>query len=601
MNWSTRLTFLFALTAGSVLAACNLPNNPAPNPDAVACSPAELVAPVLAAPAEGDVVAISFTFTLTYPIYCDPDRVVVEVCTGPTCAYAAVSGEIVGPGSSWTPDVPLENAMHYFWRAAAVSLVDGDAAYGPWSAPVSFFTGPLCDASSPLPPILMYPVEGAFVDPTHSLTTLPPLFQWSRRVDCLPPAYRIEISLDPAFGGEMISHTTKDSATYWRLDRDLEPESTYYWRVAETDGVSLGPWSPVHSFQTNPIPVDGLAVIAGTVWHDRCYIDWEGGGPPATGCVAGDPYPVGDGVRTADEPGIPGVMLSYVSGICTTGWDMGRSHNVASSTTADGEYYQWLAPGTYCFTILRSEGDNHNIFNGGYWTAPQRGGTFNIFPMAQITVAAGEARTDVDFGYDFLFGSSVTPAGISGQVWNDLNADGFSSPLEPGLWDVEAWLSLGVCSSSYRSSPHLTTVTAPDGTYAFGYLNPGSYCLAVDPDEPPNFDVLYAGEWTAPGSGSGVQLVDVTLSEGQLLADSDFGYHYFGSGYPTATPIFAEPTRVQATLQSSLPTQQFTQPTLQLAQPTLQLAQPTLQWQAMPTATPIPWQVMPTPNTTPYQ
>ncbi|MCJ7825251.1 MAG: hypothetical protein MUP44_10150, partial [Anaerolineales bacterium] len=106
---------------------------------------------------------------------------------------------------------------------------------------------------------------------------------------------------------------------------------------------------------------------------------------------------------------------------------------------------------------------------------------------------------------------------------------------------------------------------------------------------------------TAPVSGSGVQLVDITLSEGQLRADSDFGWHYFDSGYHTATPIFAEPTRVQATLQSSLPTQQFTQPTLQLAQPTLQLAQPTLQWQAMPTATPIPWQVMPTPNTTPYQ
>jgi len=49
--------------------------------------------------------------------------------------------------------------------------------------------------------------------------------------------------------------------------------------------------------------------------------------------------------------------------------------------------------------------------------------------MAQITVAPGEARTDVDFGYDFLFGSCLTPAGISGQVWIDLDADGLSNPL----------------------------------------------------------------------------------------------------------------------------------------------------------------------------
>jgi len=86
-----------------------------------------------------------------------------------------------------------------------------------------------------------------------------------------------------------------------------------------------------------------------------------------------------------------------------------------------------------------------------------------------------------------------------------------------------------------------------------------------------------------------VQLVDVSLSEGQLQADSDFGWHYYESGYQTATPIFAEPTRAQATVRPAQPTQQF--------------YLPTLPWQAQPTATPIPWQVMPTatPNTTPYQ
>ena len=344
-----------------------------------------------------------------------------------------------------------------------------------------------------------------------------------------------------------------------------------------------------------PSPTSELAVIAGVVWHDRCFIDWEGGGPPPPGCVAGDPYPVGDGVRTEDEPGIPGVTVSYVYGECSPGWDMGRSHDVHSPTNANGEYYQWLGSGTYCFSILRSMGDNHNIFNGGYWTAPGRGGTFSYFPMVTVTVGEGEVRADVDFGYDFLFGSSITPASITGRIWNDNNADGVIDPTEPGLWDVEVWLSLGACSTDYRLGPHLTTITALDGTYAFNYLNPGPYCLAVDPDEHPNFYVLHDGKWTVPSGGSGAQLVDVTLAEGQVLADSDFGWHYFLSGYRTPTPNVWVPTLAPgATLSIATP-----QATLQLFQPTLEWIQPT-QPIVLPQPT-IIWQPAHTPTTSPYQ
>jgi len=76
--------------------------------------------------------------------------------------------------------------------------------------------------------------------------------------------------------------------------------------------------TPTDPIPTDPVPTPTieLAVIAGVVWHDRCFIDWEGGGPPAPGCVEGDPYPVGDGIRTEDEPGIPGVTVSYVYGEC---------------------------------------------------------------------------------------------------------------------------------------------------------------------------------------------------------------------------------------------------------------------------------------------
>lgn len=589
MKRMTRLLSVLALAAAALLlTACNLPaitptflpDEPVPAP--AACSPAELIAPVLAGPAEGAVVDTSPAFSWSYPIYCDPDSVVVEVCTGHFCYHVAASGVADRPASSWTPLGPLAPAQHYFWRAAAVARVDGEVVYGPWSAVRDFFTGPLCEAAATFAPRPFYPEEGAYVDPVDSLGGGWPTFQWSQRYGCHPPAYRIEISLDPGFGGEMIAYTTANPVTYWRLDRALEPEQTYYWRVAETDGVTLGPWSPVWSFNTNPLPVDTYAVVAGTVWHDRCAVDWEGG-PPAEGCVAGDPYPTGDGMRGEGEPGIPGVTVSYMAGACTTGWDMGRSHDVHSRTSADGMYYQYLSPGTYCFGIVRSFGENLDIFTGGYWTAPLRGSVFSIYPMAEITVAAGEVRRDVDFGFDFLFGSSATPGSITGRVWRDHDADGRIDPLEAGLWDVEVWLTLGACRADYRTPPHLTTNTAVDGSYRFDYLDPGRYCLVVDPDQHPNFDVLYAGEWTAPeAGGSGLQLVDIVLAEGQVRADSDFGWHYFESSFSTATPIYFEPTRAASTLQVATP-----MPTFQLWQPTLQIMPTsTLQFHLMPTATP---------------
>lgn len=578
----------FAL-AVLALAACNMPgltrppvpDEPLPPPSA--CSHAELVAPVLDAPAESAVVDSLPTFSWSYPIYCDPDRVHVEVCIGYTCPYMVAVGDVERPESSWTPAEALPAAMHLYWRAAAVVVVDGEDVYGPWSEMQAFFTGPMCEAPSPYAPILSYPEEGAFVDPVQSLGTNLPIFQWSRRFSCLTPAHRVEISLDPSFSGEMISHTTARPVDHWRLDRELEPESTYYWRVAETDGVTLGPWSAVGTFHTNPLPVDDYAVIAGHVWHDRCFIDWEGG-PPAEGCVEGDPHPVGDGVRSEGEPGIPGVTVSFVSGECTTGWDMGRSQNVHSPTAADGEYYQYLTPGTYCFTVLRSQGDNREIFDGGTWTAPMRGDMYLIYPMAEVTVEAGERRIDVDFGFDFFFGSSATPARLSGSVWSDLDADGQLDAVEPGLYAAEVTLSLGACTAAYQGVPHVTIDTAADGSYRFGYLDPGRYCLVLDPDVHPNFDLFYAGEWTAPAAGgSGLQLVDVVLAEGQVVEGMNVGWHYYADTDPTPTLGLAEPT-LGVAITPQIPTPM---PTFQVWLPTPQLLPTaTTEFYLAPTATP---------------
>ena len=448
-----------------------------------------------------------------------------------------------------------------------------------------FFPGPYCSTASTVPPVLVLPGVGAYVDPVESNSTARPWLSWSGRDGCHPPSNRVQISLDPAFEGGMIDRITRSPEVHWQVDEDLEPEQTYYWRVAETDGVSLGPWSAVRSFHTNPLPTDEqLAVVTGVVWHDLCSIDWDDPAAVQEGCVPGDPYPTGDGVRAEGEPGIPGVVVSYMTRECFMGWDFARSHNVHSPTDADGAYYQYLAPGTYCFAILHDFG-NHAILDNGVWTSPE---TTNpaMTPTIDVTVAEGEVRTGVDFGYDYLLGGSSTPASVNGRVWNDLNGDGVQGAAEHGIYGVRVYLSHGQCTIHFRMGAYLTTLTGPDGSYNFRLLDPGEYCVIVDPLDVWNVDLLINGGWTAPNSPMDAsQAVAIDLAQGQVMEGVDFGWYYYPTGMDTVTPMLITPTRY-LTQPAPTSTPHFVPPTYVMpTQPTFIPIPPTL---VIPTTPAIP-------------
>lgn len=76
----------------------------------------------------------------------------------------------------------------------------------------------------------------------------------------------------------------------------------------------------------------------------------------------------------------------------------------------------------------------------------------------------------------------MRPDSVIGQVWEDGNGDGVRSGSEsgvPGL-AVSLWLDNGdgLCGSDDQQLG--STVTAEDGTYAFEYLEVGSYCVQVN-------------------------------------------------------------------------------------------------------------------------
>ncbi|OQY27256.1 MAG: hypothetical protein B6244_11165 [Candidatus Cloacimonetes bacterium 4572_55] len=100
---------------------------------------------------------------------------------------------------------------------------------------------------------------------------------------------------------------------------------------------------------------------------------------------------------------------------------------------------------------------------------------------------------------------------ISGFVWDDVNADGVKQSGEPGLPDIEVFLSI--------NSDYLTTsITAADGSFGFSDLEPGSYTVQVNDDSP--FPDCYRFPTTDNNP------LDIELTAGQSYTNANFGYQY---------------------------------------------------------------------------
>ncbi len=144
----------------------------------------------------------------------------------------------------------------------------------------------------------------------------------------------------------------------------------------------------------------GDALISGKVWHDLCAVPEHGYPPtPPPGCS--DPGGDGlfldaNGILEPGEPGIPGVTLRLKAGSCAAGSDL-----MTAVTGPDGEYsFAGLAAGTYCVSVDALHDGNDLALIPGGWTYPTRGGES---VMTEIVLAGGEARADVNFGWDYQF------------------------------------------------------------------------------------------------------------------------------------------------------------------------------------------------------
>ncbi|MEN6645470.1 MAG: SdrD B-like domain-containing protein [Armatimonadia bacterium] len=203
-----------------------------------------------------------------------------------------------------------------------------------------------------------------------------------------------------------------------------------------------------------------------------------------------------DTEQDADEYGIPNVTVSLL--------DSAGAVITTTTTDANGLYtFGGLKAGDYSVqvdysTISPADLELSYDLDGI--------GTANI---AAASLAAGENRTDVDFGYKpVLLGS------IGDYVWYDANGDTQQDAGEVGLPDVSVEL--------YQGSDLIgTTTTNAAGLYVFGCLKAGTYTVKIVASTLPSD--LTIQTYDLDGVNTANQAT-ASLAAGEDRRDVDFGY-----------------------------------------------------------------------------
>jgi hypothetical protein len=136
-----------------------------------------------------------------------------------------------------------------------------------------------------------------------------------------------------------------------------------------------------------------------------------------------------------------------------------------------------------------------------------------------------------------------TPACVD-SGFGQFQGNGVIDPGEPGIAGVKVRLAAGVCPGVRLAE----AVTGADGAYRFDDVNPGTYCLSVDPAES---TVLAAGGWTVPEVEDirGVATLPAAAAAGAETRELNFGWddRLVPSPTPTATPTITRTPTISPT------------------------------------------------------
>ena len=201
----------------------------------------------------------------------------------------------------------------------------------------------------------------------------------------------------------------------------------------------------------------------------------------------------------AGEAGINGVTVTI------SGANLPSGYTATQTTSGDGNYsFTGLPAGTYTVCVSTPP--------AGYRQTYDLDGVASAHCATAVVLAAGQNRTDVDFGYQQL-------GSIGDRVWNDVNGDQ-SQAGESGINGVTVTISGANLPAGYTA----TQTTSGDGNYNFTGLPAGTYTVCVS--TPP---AGYRQTYDLDGVASAHCATAVVLTAGQNRTDVDFGYQQLGS------------------------------------------------------------------------
>lgn len=212
-----------------------------------------------------------------------------------------------------------------------------------------------------------------------------------------------------------------------------------------------------------------------------------------------------DGVQDSNEPGLPGVTVTVVSGgldgdLATT------DDNITYTTTTDaaGGYTVALLPaGPYTVTVSGAP--------EGFELVSDPIGGANA--TSNVILGAGEDNEDQDFGY-------AGTGSIGDFVWLDRDGLGDQNSDEPGIVGATVELTwLGADGELGGGDDAVfVTETDADGKYLFPNLLPGDYSVAVTGGLPDAAVASYDRD------GNKDSVTPVSLAAGLNIDVIDFGY-----------------------------------------------------------------------------
>lgn len=191
-----------------------------------------------------------------------------------------------------------------------------------------------------------------------------------------------------------------------------------------------------------------------------------GEGSVQVGGVVWDDYDH-DGIRDADEPGLPGVSVGLVDNLGQPVTDLRGNLVHSYPTGGDGVYlFEELPPGTYAVQFVPQPGFLATPARVGSDTSVDSDG-----PLAAPTVLAAN-QADLTIGAGFYL-----PVSLGDLVWIDADGDGVQDDGEAPLAGVTATLYTGAGSpaTDVAGAPVPPQISDGTGRYRFVDLNPGTY------------------------------------------------------------------------------------------------------------------------------